>query len=220
MAQQRRGRALNLQYYDEHFMHYGISLAVHTTRYSLLYSADYTAEAYKDLHSIHSENSTGFKLGFIVSGRVTDRLGIRLNPIVGFYENMLIYKMLNDTEVQQTRAYNTVELPLLLKYKSVRRGNTRLYLIGGMSLSIDTSKEEEEPEETALLETTRSFSSIEFGIGLDLYTPFFKFSPELRYSRGLGNVLTPEVDNFYQKPLYSLTPQTLSLILNFEGGIY
>ena len=218
-AQIKPGGDLNLQYYDSHFLHYGILLALHSTRYSVLYSTEYISDEFSELHSIHSVNSPGFKLGFVINARIMDRLDFRILPTVGFYENKLEYYMLDGRIQEQLRDYTLLEIPLLFKYKSIRRGNRRLYLLAGYTPAFEASQKEDVVKENNLLTTTKRFNSLELGVGLDMYSPFFKFSPEVRYSWALGNVLD-DGDSFFHKPLKSLSPRTVTIYFTFEGGAY
>ena len=213
------GKNLNLQYYDSHFLHYGMILALHSTRYSLLYSPEYVSGEYQGLHSIHSVDSPGFKVGFVFNVRIIDRLDLRILPTVGFYENKLEYHMTDGSVREQLRDYTAMEIPLLLKYKSLRRGNTRLYIVTGYTVNFEASQSEDVVRENNLITTSKNFNSLELGVGIDVYAPFFKFAPEIRYAWGLSNVLD-NGDSFYHKPLKSLTPRTVSLYFTFEGGAY
>ena len=218
-AQQRDGINLNLQYYDSHFLHYGMILGLQSTRYTVLYSEEFATEVYDSLHSIHSKNSLGFKLGFVLNARIMQRLDFRILPTVGFYENMLEYRMLDGTTQEQLRDYALLEIPMLLKYKSARRNNHRVYLLVGVVPAFEVSQEKDIVKKNNLLRTARQFFSIEVGVGLDIYNSFFKLAPEIRYSHSMQNVLIDD-DNYYQRALKSLTPHTISLYLTFEGGAY
>ena len=127
--------------------------------------------------------------------------------------------MLDGTMQEQLRDYALLEFPLLLKYKSTRRNNSRMYLIVGIAPAFEASRKQEVVKEDNLLRTKKQIFSIEVGVGIDSYKPFFKLSPELRYSLSMQNVLT-EDSNYYQRALKSLTPHTISFYLTFEGGAY
>jgi hypothetical protein len=57
--------------------------------------------------------------------------------------------------------------------------------------------------------------SLEAGIGLDLYFPLFKFSPEIRFSRGITNVLD-NTQNAYGLPLKHVNTNTITMYLLFQ----
>jgi len=200
--------------YDDKKLTYGFMIGLHTSTYQIKYS-----DKYLDLNALHSVTpdwSGGFSLGFIVNYKLADFFDLRLTPKVGFYENRLQYRYVDGTPVKEVLVETTmVEFPLLLKYKSERRGNIRMYMIGGVNPAIEASgrKNLEAGEET--LEVLDSNISLEAGFGLDLYYPLFKFSPELRFSRGIVNILN-NTTNSFGEPLQRVNTNTITLYLLFQ----
>ncbi|HEY3402900.1 MAG TPA: porin family protein [Ohtaekwangia sp.] len=200
--------------YDEKKLSYGFMIGLHTSTYQIKYS-----DKFLDLNALHSVTpdwSGGFSLGFIVNYKLADFFDLRLTPKVGFYENRLQYRYVDGTPMKQVLIETTmVEFPLLLKYKSERRGNIRMYMIGGVNPAIEASgrKNIEEGDET--LELIDSNISLEAGFGFDLYYPLFKFSPELRFSRGIVNILD-NTTNTLGEPLQRVNTNTITLYLLFQ----
>jgi hypothetical protein len=58
-------------------------------------------------------------------------------------------------------------------------------------------------------------AALEIGLGVDIYYEFFKFSPEIRFSRGINNALF-KTDNSYSRPIEQLTTNAISLYLQFQ----
>jgi hypothetical protein len=132
---------------------------------------------------------------------------------VSFYEQQVQYRY-TDERVDNQRIESTmVEFPMLLKYKSERRGNIRMYMVGGVKPAIEASGKKSDSGET--LEVTNSNMSLEAGFGFDLYYPLFKFSPELRFSRGIVNVLG-NPNNVYGQPLHRMNTNTITLYFMFQ----
>ncbi len=204
---------INLPNYDTRFLRYGFLIGIHRSNYELRYSDTWLDSV--NIHSIQPQNSFGFTLGFIVNAHLAEHFDIRFLPSVGFYEHMVEYNYLNrPQEIQNVEATN-IELPILLKYKSQRRGNVRMYVIGGTKFSIEASgKKEEDGVEDGLFTKSNNIS-IEAGFGFDMYFPLFKFSPEIRYSRGISNVLQPRVNRFTTS-IDRLTNNSITLYLLFE----
>lgn len=208
----------NLPNYDNRWLHYGFLIGMHSSSYRVRYSDVYTAVGSDSLHSVMPGNSFGFSLGLIANFRIADYLDLRVTPEVVFYEHKLDYNYagIGRASVDQQVLESTfVEFPLLFKYKSVRRGNNRVYLVGGVEMGIEaTGKKNREDEETRL-PIKGSNLSLQLGFGLDSYFPLFKFAPEIRFSRGLTNVLG-EKQNRYSEPLDRVVTNTITLYLLFE----
>ncbi len=206
----------NLINYDEQWIHYGFLLGVHSSKYVIKHSEAFTTPAMDTVHSIIPGNLGGFKLGFIANMKVTDQLDFRSSITVAFYENDLLYRFTDNTDQRELKDATMVEFPLLLKYKSTRRGNVAMYVLGGITPSFEAASKSNKEDIVEKLELHGWNYAIEIGAGFDIYYPFFKFSPEIRYSYGLRNMLDGE--NQFSVGLSRLTTQNLTVFLTFEGG--
>lgn len=217
-------RGANLPNYDERFLHYGFYLAANYSTYRVQRSAFFqrqildTIPNNRDtvLYAISGVGVPGFTLGFVVSARLGEHFDLRFVPGYSFYGRHVKFTTKNGTEIKQLHesTYSFVELPLLLKFKSVRRGNTRMYMIGGIKPGIEVGAKRQELGEDQLRAQVTDFA-IDYGVGFDLYYPLFKFAPELRFSHGLANLAEPSF-NPYSKSIRRLTSHTVTLYLNFE----
>ncbi|MDP4678860.1 MAG: PorT family protein [Cyclobacteriaceae bacterium] len=208
-------KRINLPIYDDNNIHYGFLIGGHSSKYRIKYNDAFVSQAFDSLHSIVPGNLGGFKLGFVVNFFLWQYLDFRILPTVGFYQNDLTYRFTDGTSHRELRDPTFVELPLLFKYKSVRRGNSRMYILGGISPSIRAAGKGEDDEEKLLIESTNL--SFEIGVGFDLYQELFKFSPELRYSYGLRNVLQDKKNSF-SAGLSKVTTHNITFYITFEGG--
>lgn len=208
-------KRINLANYDDKKINYGFLLGGHSSKFRIEYSEAFVSQDLDSIHSIVPENLGGFKLGFVVNFHLFQYLDFRVLPTVGFYQNSLTYRYTDGTTLSELRDPTFVELPLMLKYKSVRRGNTRMYLLGGVNPSIRAAGKGEDDEEKLLIKSTNL--AIEIGVGFDLYQPLFKFSPELRYSYGLVNVLQDK-QNIFNAGIRKVSTHNLTFYITFEGG--
>lgn len=213
-AQRTRWVQKNNPNYDDRKLTYGFLIGLHTTSYQLKYSDKFVTPEFDTLHSVVPGWKAGFALGFIVNYRLTEFLDARITPTVGFYENKVTYYFTDDTKTaEQNIASTMVEFPVLLKYKSERRGNIRMYMIGGIKPAIEASGKKD-VEET-VLEIKHANMSLEAGFGFDLYYPLFKFSPEIRFSRGIVNMLGNDTNRFGQ-PLQRVNTNTVTVYFLFQ----
>ena len=65
------------------------------------------------------------------------------------------------------------------------------------------------------LEIKETHLNLEAGFGFDLYYPLFKFSPEIRFSRGIVDMLGNKTNEFGQ-PLQRVNTNTITLYLLFQ----
>jgi hypothetical protein len=163
---------------------------------------------------MRSKPQGGFNLGFVVNARLGKYFDLRLLPGVAFYTRAVQYKFANGFYSNQTAESVFIETPLLLKYKSQRRKNHRLYMVGGVKPGIEAGAKKKEKKKTELRTENIDFC-IEYGFGIDLYFQFFKFAPEIRFSHGINNLLNND-PNLYSNSLSKLTTHTVTLYLFFE----
>ncbi|HEY8401560.1 MAG TPA: porin family protein [Cytophagaceae bacterium] len=210
-ANAQLGTTINLPKYDDKIMHYGFTIGVNSTRFKPVHSASFLSDS---ALVAQATSSPGFSLGFIVSYKLAEFFDIRLQPTVAFYERKMKYSFPNSPDVEQITESTFIEMPLLLKYKSQRRKNTRMYMIGGIKPGIEAGAKKKDKKANELRTNNIDFS-IEYGFGFDFYYPLFKFAPEIRFSHGIINLLNDD-PNIYSRSLNVLTTHTVSLFLNFE----
>lgn len=205
----------NLQNYDRQPLHYGFYLGLHSSSYKRQYAERFNTREMDSVLAINPANKAAFSAGFVVNFRIAQYADFRLLPEITLYENQVNYHTKNISPMQEIMESTFVDLPISIKYKSVRRGNTRLYLMTGIEPGIRATSAQSNGESDERLKLKGFNLSFQIGVGLDQYFQYFKFSPELRFSKGLINVLGNE-QNFYSKGLKRLSTNQFSLYFNFE----
>ena len=212
----------NLTNYNRKFFRPGLYIAPNFSRFFIEQSAAYV-QALQSGRGIAANSvvSPGLAVGFIGDirlGSPDTPLHLRFTPGLSFLERRVEYlgRGVGQADTIRTQEVNTtqLELPLLLKYQSNRRRNTRLYAIGGIKPSFAVTQRQNTPAINQLT-VSRSDIMLEYGVGLDLFYPYFKFGPELRFSHGLRNIIEPR-NNTYSNSLQSLRTNTVTLYLNIE----
>lgn len=210
-----KGQEINPTY-DLHRIHFGFSIIGNYGK--LKYS---TVNDFLDndtIQSINTKSFPGFGVGGIMNLKVAEHWDFRTMVNIQFVERHLQYNF-RGGDIQIAKINSTyMEIPFLLKYKSKRNHNKRFYWVGGATYrydfasDIDTERSNTKPI-VALYPATFSY---DFGAGFDLYYEFFKFSPEIRISNGLGNSMVP--DSFiYASALSRMSPKLIQFFLHFEG---
>jgi hypothetical protein len=202
--------------YDNKKLSYGFLIGLHSSAYQIKYSDEFVSPDLDSLYSVEPSWSPGFSLGFIVNLRLAELWDLRMTPKVAFYEHKLRYVYATDQPAEQHTVETTmVEFPVLLKFKSERRENLRMYMIGGIKPGIEASGKKDIENVTSELEVKGANLSLDFGFGLDIYYPLFKFSPEIRFSHGLVDVLDNR-KNPYGVPLRRVNTNTITVYLLFQ----
>jgi hypothetical protein len=206
-------RRKHLEYYDDKPIHYGILFAVPFTRFNIKHSSDFIPK--DSAFVIQSPTNAAFRMGFIVNAFLTDHWDLRTTPSVSLYDRNVKFSYPNGTERVEKRESTWIEIPVLLKYKSLRRVNSRMYMLAGLTLGIETNVKRSRGGGAGGLNTKSSDLSIDYGVGYEQFFEFFKFSPELRFSHGLTNMFQPS-KNSVGVGISKMTTHTVTLYLNFE----
>ncbi|MDU0368933.1 porin family protein [Hymenobacter endophyticus] len=212
----------NLPGYDDRWLHLGMYVAPNFSRYKIEHAAGYPTQGV----SANSVVSPGGSVGFLADLRIGHYGALNLAPGVSFLTRRIEFKEqpgyqpgANDPKEIEDQEIGTtqVDFPVLFKLKSERRRNTRVYIIGGVKPSFTIGGRKKDGDLT-LLEASRSDVALEYGVGMDLFYPFFKFSPELRFSHGLTNLYVAGNNDVYSRSLQSMKSNTVTLYLNIWSG--
>lgn len=184
-----------------------------TPKFSDGFAQSPTAAA-NQVRNVFVKNTPGFAVGFYSNFRLSEFWDFRVHLGASFYEREIEYVLGSGETIQRIVEAPMVELPLLFKYRSRLRGIANMYMIGGIKPGFILSRRTEEEESVKIADTDLS---LELGMGFDIFFPYFRFAPEIRFSRGLVNVLDDAEPNFFNQPLRRLTTNTFSLYVHFGG---
>lgn len=204
--------SLHLADYDEKKVHYGFFVAGHLSTLNRRYSTSFV-NGFDTVAAASPARSGGYGLGFIVAYGLDPQFDVCLVPAFAYYERNVDYLFSSGNTKNQTVESGYVEVSMLMRYKSVRRGNVRMYMVGGLKPGVEVGSNLKSRGSNTL-RTQNWDLSVEYGFGFDLFYPYFKFSPELRFSHGLNNLLVTE-NNIYSRSLRRLNAHTVSLYLYF-----
>lgn len=206
----------NMEQYDNKRLHFGFTIGTNTGRMRIDRRAD--RAPFDTVKSINSVTFPGIGLGAITNLHLGQNWDLRLLfPVISFVQRNINYEFENSkktTEIES--AY--CDADLLIKFKSDRRKNIRVYVIGGIRGSYDlasTVKQDRSISKPVVSLQPVSFG-YEVGFGLDMYFEYFKFSPEIKFYNTIGNSLFHD-GYIYTESIDRLVPQLIQFSLHFEG---
>ena len=135
--------------------------------------------------------NAGFSVGVLADLRISQHLNLRFTPTMHFGAKHLTFYNMTEltaegrlTEVTQDMKTTYMSFPVDLKFSAERWNNYRPYIIAGVNQLVNlTSKNQD------YLQLKRADTMIEVGLGCDLYLPFFKLIPELKFCYSLTNAI-------------------------------
>lgn len=201
----------NLPFADDKRVHFGFLLGTNLPDFAIIPT---------DIEQDVSVPSLipGFSVGAIGDLRLGKQLNLRFTPTLILNQRIIHYADNSYEDLLSVPMY----LPVYLKYSAIRNGNFRPYLVGGGGVWVDWGRNK---EKGVLLKPFDML--IEVGVGCDIYFPFFKLAPEIKFGIGVNNMLTPldqrhegalvnPNTNKHTTAIQKLTTRMISIAFNFE----
>lgn len=175
----------NLPYYDQRLLHWGFSLGLNLPDITFTHTGNAAAEGW---WATCPKVSPSFEVGLMGDLAITEHLNFRVTPMLLFQERTVRFSrtlLTGATETNQQQLKTTyIEIPASLKISTRRINNYRPYLVAGAQMDIDMGHEKETPIVFNYLDF-----GVHIGMGCDIYLPFFKLAPEIRFNLGLLDML-------------------------------
>jgi hypothetical protein len=215
----------NLAKFDHRFVHFGFLLGINSANFRVQRFAKNEVETGADsLFILNHKSATGFNLGIISSLHLSPAFSLRFTPNLAFSSRNLIYTFETfEGTKQYTKSIEStlINLPISIKYKSVRVNNFSAYILAGAAYSIDLASNagventSNDPNDIVVA-IKKSDYLAEIGFGTDFYMEYFKFGIELKMSYGLRDLLDHDNTQF-SSPIDKLNSKMFLLSFTFEG---
>ena len=213
---QRNKKSQNLSRYDFQKIHFGFTLGINELNFNVKKNSNTITN--DSLKTLYSKSQKGFNLGIVSNLRIGKYTDLRFVPALIFGERQLEYSFsdsLNTNEVKKIES-TLIDFPIYIKYKSERYNNFRAFVIGGLKYSLDIASQSDiDDEGQKLVKLKKNDLMGEVGFGLDFYLEYFKFSPQIKLSYGLINLLKSE-DSVYSNSIKRLSTNGWMLSFTFE----
>tara|TARA_B100000700_G_C14991618_1_gene831631 strand:+ start:754 stop:1467 length:714 start_codon:yes stop_codon:yes gene_type:complete len=215
---QIRPKPQNLPLYDNKKIHFGFTLGVNALDFKIKYNNEII---YKDsLYVLNSNNQKGFNLGIVSNFRISKYTDLRFVPALVFGERRLSYSFADTSNIiySEIKAIEStlLDFPFYLKYKSERYNNFRSYVLLGIKYSLDIASQKDIiNEDFVVLKLQPHDLTGEIGFGMDFYLEYFKFSPQIKVSYGVLNLLTKD-ESIYTNSIKNLYTNAWMLSFTFE----
>ena len=215
---QKYKKSQNLARYDFQKIHFGFTLGINELNFNLQKNSNTITN--DTLKTIYTRSQKGFNLGIVSNLRLGKYTDLRFVPALIFGERQLEYGFLNNSNSNNEKLKKIestlLEFPVYLKYKSERYNNFRAYIMSGIKYSMDIASQDEiDDEGQEIVKLKKNDLMGEIGFGLDFYLEYFKFSPQIKISHGLINLLTKD-QSVYTQSINGLRTNGWMLSFTFE----
>lgn len=207
---------INLENFQKQTLYFGFYLGFNAYDFKI----DYKTVG----EDIQVKTSTGFNVGLIADLRLHEHVNLRFEPGLYYTKRDLQYPEsyfpTTPTYSDKLREVNSTNLhfPLLLKFSSLRTGNVRPYLLGGVSATLNLSSNAKSIDDNYQdrFRVQSWTTNYELGFGIDIFSEYFIFSPSIRGVFGLNDELIRDnnPDSPWTGNIESMT--TRAVFINFS----
>ncbi|RMF29812.1 MAG: PorT family protein [Bacteroidetes bacterium] len=215
-AQSSRGNYNFLDFQQKPY-YFGITLAYNTSNFRVFRSRDFILN--DSISIVESLSGPGFNLGIVTNLKIGDYFDIRFLPTLSFGERNLNFTPVRNARPPFERKIESVfvEMPFHVRYKSEPFHDFRLFVIAGVKYSFDVASDSRSRQAAELIKISPTDFAVELGAGIQFFFPYFIFSPELKFSHGLNNILIFDDRLEESNVLEKILSRTFTLSFHFEG---
>ncbi len=197
---------INLENFQKQRLYFGFYLGFNSYDFKVDYNK-FDPKPENISQDIEIKKSTGFKVGLVADLKLQEYIDLRFEPGLYYTKRDFYYPMSYFTNINPTAKPNPsdilrevnstyIHFPLLLKFSSLRTGNIRPYLLGGVSATLNLSSNAKSIDDNLeqRFRVKAWTANYEMGFGVDLFSEYFIFSPSIRGVFGLNDELIRDKD--------------------------
>lgn len=197
--------------------YFGLTLGYRNSNYQLRKSEDFILN--DSIAVAESISGNGFAVNAIVNMKIGESFDFRVLPTISFTDRNFEFTTTGENKKIDRIESVFIELPLLVRYKSAPYRDKKVFLTTGVSYSYDVQSNARVRADKLnnIMRLSPHDFSLEFGAGMQFFFPYFIFSPEIKYSHGLENILIYNNNLARNTVLEKVYSRTFSISLHFEG---
>ena len=212
---QTKGGNYNYLDFQKKPYYFGITVGYNMSDYKVFLSEEFLSS--ESIFLTRVERKPGLDLKVVTNLKVGDYLDVRFLPGLSFAGRSIVY--VDPEGEENVRPISSVfaEFPVQVRYKSAPWRDIRMFVLGGVKYAYDVASDSRAKDAEDLVRFSPSDFQVEVGGGMQFFFPYFIFSPEIKFSHGLGNVLIYDRDLPEANVLDKVTSRALTISLHFEG---
>lgn len=213
----------NLAAFDMDLLHYGIQIGYSQSKFDFYYTED--GDVREALQGTTSYYNAGFHIAIIGDMKLCNFINFRMLPGLTIINRSLNFSWEDvyaeaHPGVDAKRSVESVygEIPIDLKFRTMRWRNFRPYVTTGMSYGFDFAslRNNKNNNDQSIIRLNTSDLRYTAGVGFDFYLRYVKFAIELKMAFGISDLKIAD-DDLYTRSFDNLNTRTFMLGFTFEG---
>ena len=148
-----------------------------------------------------SRSEPGFSVGVMGALRLNKYLELRLTPSLHFGQKYIhMRENISQRDTAQSMRTNYISVPVSVKFAAPRHNNFRPYFTLGFAPTFNLNSHNQEAYKAKTFDCY-----LEVGMGCDIYLPYFKLIPELKFCFGLVDIISKNRSDLLDKSMMKFT---------------
>lgn len=168
--------------------------------------------------TVNSIYGPGFNLGIVANINLGKNFDFRfLLPTLSFADRRFVYQMTNSKVEEKKVEAVLLEFPIHFRYKSKPYKDFRVFVVAGVKYSVDLASNSRSRKADDLVKFSQHDVAVEFGMGFQIFFPYFILSPEIKFSYGVMNSHSRDESLSFSSVMDQVFSRGFAISLHFEG---
>lgn len=204
----------NFRDFNRKSYYFGINIGFNSSGYKLQQSGFFINN--DSIKVTEGNSEVGVNMHMVTNLKLGEYFDFRFLPGFSFAQRGLEFTSVADSKVIERKIESVFfELPFHIRFKSEPYKDKRLFVVAGLKYSYDVQTNSKSRK--SLIRIAPHDFQYEVGVGMQMFYPYFIFSPEIKFSRGLGNILIYDKSQNEARVLENVVSQIFTISFNFEG---
>ena len=205
----------NFRDFNRKSYYFGINIGFNNSGYKLHQSAFFINN--DSIRVTEAKSEVGVNMHMITNLKLGEYFDFRFLPGFSFAQRGFQFSAVSDESRIDERKIESVffELPFHIRFKSAPYKDKRMFVVAGLKYSYDVQSNSKSRK--SLIKIAPHDFQYEVGVGMQMFYPYFIFSPEIKFSRGISNILLYDRAQNEAKVLENVVSQIFTISFNFEG---
>jgi len=215
-AQYSKGN-YNFREFQAKSYYFGLTFGYNNSNFQLAHSKQFILN--DSFNITEGLSGPGFNISVIANMKLGEYFDFRFLPGFSFVGRKFYYVgASNDVEQEKSIEGVLVQMPLQVRFKSDPFHDMRMFVLGGAKYTYDVANTGlRDSEAQRVIRMSPHDFSVEVGAGAQFFLPYFIFSPEIKFSQGIGNILIYNNKLSQSTVLEKVFSRTFTISLHFEG---
>lgn len=204
----------NFRDFNRKSYYFGINIGFNSSGYKLQQSGFFINN--DSIKVTEGKSEVGVNMHMVTNLKLGEYFDFRFLPGFSFAQRGLEFTSVSDSKVIERKIESVFfELPFHIRFKSEPYKDKRMFVVAGLKYSYDVQTNSKSRK--SLIRIAPHDFQYEVGVGMQMFYPYFIFSPEIKFSRGLGNILIYDKSQNEARVLENVVSQIFTISFNFEG---